>query len=36
MNVKYYGRKVERNEFGDVLRRFKPCVVVSYSEKEEF
>jgi len=35
MNMKYYGRKVERNEFGNVVRRFNPCAAVSYSGKEE-
>lgn len=35
MNIKYYGKKIVRDDFGNETRRFKPCVVVNFTDKEE-
>lgn len=34
MNARYLGRKVEKNEFGDVLQIFFPCVEVNMEKTE--
>ena len=34
MKARYYGKKIERNEFGDVVAKFDRCVEVDYTEAE--
>lgn len=34
MKAKYFGKRIKRNEFGDVVARYSPCVTISFPEKE--
>lgn len=34
MNAKYYGKKLIKNEFGDILRKMTPCVQITMKENE--
>ena len=34
MNARYCGKQIKRNEFGDIIDRFNPCVTISYKECE--
>ena len=35
MNAKYLGKKREKNEFGDVVHVYDPCVMICMKEREE-
>ncbi len=35
MNAKYLGKKVNRNEFGDIISTFSPAVIVTMKEYEK-
>lgn len=34
MRAKYYGKSVQRNEFGQIVHRYSPRVTIFFSEKE--
>ena len=34
MTAKYYGKKLIKNEFGDILRKMTPCVEITMKENE--
>ena len=34
MTARYHGRKVEKDDFGNVIRRLDPCITISCKEYE--
>ncbi len=34
MNARYWGKQIKKDELGHVTARFKPCVTLTYKERE--